>query len=273
MAVYDVYIPDGTTSANFATNAVVTERAPSVGPNRLGGGHPAFTVEMNEDDAERNMLVMERSDGAQRMRFRGRFTDPGGSADSNLDFMPFIERPLGLPAGENTSKLYPLVSPGGREWEIFAPFSGGNLFDIVSSTGIAWDDDGTRVRIYRTGISSQSFGFSSTFSIPSRGLQLVAAELHWRVVTAFDATVNTEDLLFGTVNNAATVTDLSAGGTLLRLAIVAINNHSFTPTGSPVVGDDTYGRIAASINLSNDGTAVGDLYLYGMSLRFREGRV
>jgi hypothetical protein len=265
MAVYDVYIPNGTTSANFATNAVVTERAPSVGPNRLGGGHPAFTVEVNEDDAERNMLVMERSDGAQRMRFRGRFTDPGGSADSNLDFWPFIERPVGLPAGENTSKLYPMVNPGGREWPEFFPFGNGTVYQSVDNGDMSFRDTGHQVQI------QEAFELNRAVPVPARGLELISASISYDVDTAFDGTITTQNLILIHHDSAGSPTTLDTQAMTLGSVGARVDQDmsGLTPI---VIGEGESLSFRADVDLGADGTT-GLVKMYGAKLTFREGRV
>lgn len=182
-------------------------------------------------------------------------------------------RRVGEPAGDSGADLFPMCVPGGREWEIFIPFGNGQLYDIVASVGIDVVNDGAEAQIIRSSNAAQSFGFAVTVPLPSRGLELVDATFHWRVVAAFDGTINTDDLVFGSVDHLAAVTDLSAGGTSMVLGATGIKSQNFTPTGTPVLVDDEFLRLAATINLANDGTAVGNLRLRGMSLRVREGRV
>lgn len=269
MPVYQVDIPDGTTSANFATAVTVRELAPTATIGRLGAGHGALKVDAYSTTLSRRVLeCQQQGGGVHALRFQ--FQD--SPADPSRDWYPCFERPVGMPVGEENNFLYPMVIPGGREWTMFLPFSSGQLFDIVGSTGIFVIDDGLEAGIYRSGVAAQSFGFAHAIPLPARGLQLVSCVFHWNVVVAFDGTINTDTLSFGTADELAAFTELS-GLPSMGLGTTGVKSSSFTPTGSPVVIDKERLRISATFGLAADGTAVGQVRLRGMELTLREGRV
>jgi hypothetical protein len=174
-------------------------------------------------------------------------------------------------AGDDTSNMYPMMIPGGREWDVFVPFSGAGIHQTVNNNDMAFDDLGYQVQVTRSGTTGQEqFALRKAIPVVARGLELTAAVVSYDVDTAFDGTI---------IAQALGLAKLDAAGSPTTLDSIAMTLNSTGPRqdvalsipASTVIATGEALRLIATIDLDANGTT-GVVQLLGVKLTFREGR-
>lgn len=180
-------------------------------------------------------------------------------------------RRVNPPAGDTTANLYPMMVPGGREWDIFVPFSGAGIQQTVNNNDMTFDDLGYQVQVTRSGTTGQEqFALRKAVPVAARGLELTAAVVSYDVDTAFDGTVTAQALALAQLDAAGSPTTLDSVAMTLGSA-GARQDVALSIPANTVIATGEALRLVASIDLDATGTQ-GVVQLLGVKLTFREGR-
>jgi hypothetical protein len=198
-ALFQVVIPDGTTSANFDVNAQVRALSTTFAASRIGPGATGYEVGVFQDASE-VPVITAKEDAGGVLSLRHRLRDLSAPDLSN-DSYPRWRRSA-LPAGESTADLFPLTNPGGREWS--RAFGLGSMVLDGSETptdternniGFSFADGrwvGTNVR-HLTGNADTGYLSQQVFG-DVRGVQVIDARLRYNVSVALGSGNHTAQL-------------------------------------------------------------------------------
>jgi len=192
-ALFTIELPDGTNAANFDAVSTVKEASGISTFHKLAGNGATRSQFFLADEAERSVVTAQRNTPAltrtDQIALRTRFEDTV-SPNRNTDFWPSWSRPLvgvGMPAGEASPNLYPLVNPGGREWPRNVPFDQMSVATIAGATAVTFQghDLGTKqwigTRVEHLNNQSEAAEFSKGILTDSRGLQVLGGRLNYFV--------------------------------------------------------------------------------------------
>lgn len=166
--------------------------------------------------------------------------------------------------------LYPMMIPAGRTWYRAVPWLG-----VTVDSGANPMTATIAGPLVLTRVGTTAIGYVQSVGIPveTRGLEVVAANLRYKVTTAFDATFTAKkvDLIHvaadGTITTIGTA-NLTLNGVHGSVQTLALSLAGGTPTIAE--GDMLFAQLV--LTSTGTGTAVGSVQLGALDVQFKEGR-
>lgn len=202
-------------------------------------------------------------------------------ADSNWLFLSRN----GVPAGEEGSDLYPLVSPGGRGWEIYFPvplrnpaeaYTVGANWTVThnSNLGTSGNTKGPRdLLCLHNGSGAQNLDVEIPITLPQRGLKITAVTLHYEVNTILGGSGAATARVYK-VSGPGQDQDAIGSETTLNnttgLKATAIDVGGGSPPEDEITEDHT--NFVLAIRLAADAVAdSASIEIYGVTVEVEEG--
>ncbi len=263
MKLSEVLVPAGLTAGGGGTaSATVTDYRNHRG-RQVRGPFDAIAPELlrlvSAWASGRNMMEVRSapSVGVESLAWRG----------DMAEHWPAYRR-LGVPAGDDSSDLYPVVIAGGRQHPLSAPFNAGDPSDADASVNVqgfgATQFGGVRID-HLTG-NATTVRASAMFLTPARGASFDTYKLEYELFTTAPLTLAARAVVYdasaGVVVNLSDLTNIAK---TLGLHSVALDNPvEFTPDEGDIVG--------IRIDLGFAASANGEAEFRRATATVREGR-